>query len=1093
MSAFDEVYQSFTDQENKKKKPSQIAAQTNKIDAQTTSTGKASAFDAVYSETQGGKKPVYSTDNIGAAYSRKPEPQAQPAAPQQQPSLLSSITSAVTSAVQKLIPQLNPANNVAAPSPTSVLPTNGQITNPGIKKDLGTAQVGGVQSAQPSDIGVKQKNIFDSIPSLPQPIQDAWKATKDFRNEANAQIGDALKYPLGKPAYAPANEQDLANLQKKYGESTLAKTNDVVGQTSSGILTGYTGGIVKPNTGQATTTGGSIGNTVGSILGSVASVKRISQGVSALSKFLQTGTTAEQLISTYPTVAKYAIPIAESSASFAAYGQLDPDQQDRVKRLALDSLGGVAAYLIGAKAEKAVVALPAAFGVGYGLARMDGANNTEAVKAGAMYVLLEAIARAGKPVPGKEIVPLKDTNVILKTEAANNLSELSGMQITKDSPLAEIKKAYGEAAKKYQITDAGGDEALYKKTVESYKALTTTDFAKWLKESGRAEKQTQPTQQPVTQQKSLNVFTPEEAAIQVQHTDLAGTPAGDTIMKAVEQAKTQGKDIQITIDGTGSIKTQTEAGTQLGLDFVDKREGEQVPTNQQQGSHSVQAPTSVGLVPVPFTPAKGLTPAETKVETSFGKQLNDNYEASKNEYFSKFGNVLNTDNARELSKDYVANKSQLSPAVHEPASKFIQQLYKEELQKPAADGKKNEVLFTAGGTGAGKTTAINTTPEFKNSADEAQIVYDTNLSTYDSSKEKIDQALAAGKDVQIIYVTRDPVVSMMKGAVPRAIRMGRTVPIDTHVSTHVKSLETIKKLAAEYAGNDRVDISIIDNNGDKSGARLVPLANIANLSYNTGDVTNTIRQKLQSEYESGKISKSLYENFTRSSDLQRTGPEKSPVSSENSQSSDTKVKTPKIPHTDGKSRLRERIEAQLLETDASKYQWDEKTGSYDKMTLKANAEAALTLLEQDPVKALRIAQGLENAPETSKEGATGNAISLAVAFKARDEGDYKLWTDVVTKTSLRSSRYGQEIVSLRGQVNDNSPENMIKRVLDARLEKLGKNIIGKAKKVAGKVVSNKTKAFEKIDKEVEKVKEYVKKERNKIKLAQDIIDSLKCT
>lgn len=263
-----------------------------------------------------------------------------------------------------------------------------------------------------------------------------------------------------------------------------------------------------------------------------------------------------------------------------------------------------------------------------------------------------------------------------------------------------------------------------------------------------------------------------------------------------------------------------------------------------------------------YEPAKNLDKAGREVEERFGKFLNENFDTAIEEYRGKFGNVINTDNVRELSPDYNANRALMSPAVHEPASSFAKQMYKKALEEAPGPGQNNEVLFTAGGTGAGKSTAINTRPEFKTTADKAQIVYDTNMNTYASSKQKVEQALKAGKDVKILYVLRDPVDAMVEGAAPRAMRMGRTVPLEAHVDTHVGALETIKKLADEYATNKNVQIGVIDNSYGRGGARVIPLESLKNVSYNKDEIGKNVKQALENLYNEQKITPEVYKGFT---------------------------------------------------------------------------------------------------------------------------------------------------------------------------------------------------------------------------------------
>jgi hypothetical protein len=187
---------------------------------------------------------------------------------------------------------------------------------------------------------------------------------------------------------------------------------------------------------------------------------------------------------------------------------------------------------------------------------------------------------------------------------------------------------------------------------------------------------------------------------------------------------------------------------------------------------------------------------------------------------SEGGRVLNTDLARELSPEYRADRSR-SSEVHEPASAFIKRLYAEKLAEEPMPGRDKEVLFTAGGTGAGKSTGLELI-EHEN----AGIVYDANMNTASSAFDKIDQALRAGWKVRFIYTFRDPIEALVKGALPRAERMGRTVPIEAHVDTHVGARQVIAELAERYAGNKEVKIAIADNSRGKGKAVLTTLEKV---------------------------------------------------------------------------------------------------------------------------------------------------------------------------------------------------------------------------------------------------------------------------
>lgn len=228
------------------------------------------------------------------------------------------------------------------------------------------------------------------------------------------------------------------------------------------------------------------------------------------------------------------------------------------------------------------------------------------------------------------------------------------------------------------------------------------------------------------------------------------------------------------------------------------------------------------------------------------------------------GKILNTDVARELSPDYLKDRT-LSAAVHEPASQFIKELYAQKLAEKPGPGEDPMVFFTAGGTGAGKTSAVNGLKMVSKLADQAQVIYDTNMNTYGSAKKKIEQALAAGKSVTIALVARDPEDALINGALPRAegqrkkFGSGRTVPLHEHIGTHIGAIETVNRLAEEYGDHGDVHIKIIDNSLGRGKQEERSVEWLKSLAYN--DVEQRVTAALERENEAGRISPETYRGF----------------------------------------------------------------------------------------------------------------------------------------------------------------------------------------------------------------------------------------
>jgi hypothetical protein len=143
-----------------------------------------------------------------------------------------------------------------------------------------------------------------------------------------------------------------------------------------------------------------------------------------------------------------------------------------------------------------------------------------------------------------------------------------------------------------------------------------------------------------------------------------------------------------------------------------------------------------------------------------------------NEYQQRFGNVLNADNAAELFPDYaqsLESRAKYRVAVH-PAAQWVRD---ELFQRALNDPDKKEVVFTAGGNGAGKT--LGSPP--------GDVVMDSTLSNPEHSERLIRQALDAGKQVTVVYIFR-PIEDALKGVLERAQTEGRTVSIGTLIKTH---------------------------------------------------------------------------------------------------------------------------------------------------------------------------------------------------------------------------------------------------------------------------------------------------------------------
>ena len=212
------------------------------------------------------------------------------------------------------------------------------------------------------------------------------------------------------------------------------------------------------------------------------------------------------------------------------------------------------------------------------------------------------------------------------------------------------------------------------------------------------------------------------------------------------------------------------------------------------------------------------------------------------------GKVLDTDIARELSPEYRADRSRAGE-VHEAVSKFIDKLSRARIDDTSPDGV---VVFMAGGGGAGKSSAGKLLSDVFETAD---IVYDGTLSTYNKAKQRIQLALDAGQDVYISYIYRDPVDALRNGVLSRAMKTGRTVPLDGLVKGHAGSSETVNKLQETFGDNPAFKIFAIDNSKGVGKAELVPLESIPRVSIE--GLKKEFENATNEEYEAGRISETV--------------------------------------------------------------------------------------------------------------------------------------------------------------------------------------------------------------------------------------------
>lgn len=253
-----------------------------------------------------------------------------------------------------------------------------------------------------------------------------------------------------------------------------------------------------------------------------------------------------------------------------------------------------------------------------------------------------------------------------------------------------------------------------------------------------------------------------------------------------------------------------------------------------------------------------LSPEAQQVQERAILRVAHELDALVRDYRSRFGVMVSTDLARELFEDYTASidtRLRFASAVQKAAAKVADKTFAQIL----AERGSGMALFTAGGTGAGKTTSIRSTGQTAGLLANARIIYDSNFNSLASAKAKVESAIASGSVAVVIFVHRHPVESYLQGVLPRALEEGRTVSISGHLRMHRDSLKTFLRVQRAFAENPKAAFTVLNNTGHATEALPADISYLKRVKYDQHEIFNAIKEGLDHAYSRGKISQDLYE------------------------------------------------------------------------------------------------------------------------------------------------------------------------------------------------------------------------------------------
>lgn len=331
-----------------------------------------------------------------------------------------------------------------------------------------------------------------------------------------------------------------------------------------------------------------------------------------------------------------------------------------------------------------------------------------------------------------------------------------------------------------------------------------------------------------------------------------------------DQADSAGKDIRRS-QKSGLALSKPSVTTKL------------VPANLEKvGTSGLAKPNPVATQLLDHFHANYTPASDSMAEANAADYFHNNMPQALQDYQARTNKIFGSDNI-VAGDDAKYSVPGMSPAnsvpFHESASTFAKGYYDHLLADPATTDKP--VLITAGGTGAGKTSALKTIFNGGGaSAKDYSAIIDTNSTTLKAADSRIAPALASGRPVSIKYVYRDPLEAFQNGVIPRAAKEGRIIPASTHAETHAGSLDAIKQLAEKYKNNPNVNVSIVDNSRGAGNATEVPLDFLKDKSYSKSELEAKIHELLDTQLEEGKLNHEQHQQF-KGQETQTAGTSKS--------------------------------------------------------------------------------------------------------------------------------------------------------------------------------------------------------------------------
>lgn len=295
------------------------------------------------------------------------------------------------------------------------------------------------------------------------------------------------------------------------------------------------------------------------------------------------------------------------------------------------------------------------------------------------------------------------------------------------------------------------------------------------------------------------------------------------------------------------------------LETITSEAGKEIAENLKKHQKEVKRLRGKELVAYELQKAnegRTLEPDEIYAQEFATKNYDSAYQNYINETQKEFGvsNIVSSD----VGKFAIPGMSdKMSATYHESGSALSKAHTANLLDDPVVASKP--ALIFAGGSGSGKTSILKSILGREEARSNYGLIHDTNLNSFAPAKKKIDDLLEKGvKEIDVMFVYRDPVVAWIEGVIKRAAKGERMVPIDAHVSTHLGSPENMPLLLKTYPKN--IKLLGVENLGSSSAeAKRVPFDKMAIKEYTPKELEDILYDETVKALQSGRISKGAFD------------------------------------------------------------------------------------------------------------------------------------------------------------------------------------------------------------------------------------------